>query len=230
MADRLRARFGPALAATTTVIASTMLVLLTLGALAWVIVREGMVVAGEILDWLGPNGSARRLFLDVGRITSRVGLTADDLEAHVRTFAKDSASTLASAVESLASATAGIVLVVFFQVLTMYFVLRRSEQIVAWLTKLTPLRPDYTIKLLDELRRVGRSTLVGNASSALLQGALAAIGYRIFGVPHALFLGVLSAVASLVPGVGTCSCGCPLRSRSWGSGTSEAASVSSSMA
>ena len=201
--ERLRARLSPALAATTTVGASTAAVALTLGAFVWILVRDGVVVAGELVEWLGPGGSARKIFVAVGRLTSKVGLTADDLEVHVRAFAKDSARTFASAIEGLASATASIVLVMFFQVLTMYFVLRRSDDIVAWVKKVTPLRADYTIKLLDELRRVGRSTLVGNAVSAFLQGALAAIGYWIFGLPHPLFLGVLSAIASLVPGLGT---------------------------
>lgn len=65
------------------------------------------------------------------------------------------------------------------------------------------LRPEYTLKLFDEFRRVGRTTLLSTVVTGLVQGALATIGYFIIGLPRPLFFGALTAVASPVPGVGT---------------------------
>jgi predicted PurR-regulated permease PerM len=68
---------------------------------------------------------------------------------------------------------------------------------------MVPLRPRYTRELLVEFQRVGRSTLLGTVLTGLAQGVLAAIGYMITGVPEAAFFGAATAVASLLPGVGT---------------------------
>ena len=57
--------------------------------------------------------------------------------------------------------------------------------------------------LLDEFRKVGRTTLAGTLVTGGAQGTLAAIGFWITGVPQPVFLGVATALASLVPAVGT---------------------------
>jgi predicted PurR-regulated permease PerM len=90
-----------------------------------------------------------------------------------------------------------------FELLTMYFVLRRWDAVVSTAQDILPLRPDYTLKLLAEFRRVGRTTLLSTVFIGLVQGALAAIGYWIVGLPEPLFFGALSSLASLVPGLGT---------------------------
>jgi predicted PurR-regulated permease PerM len=66
-----------------------------------------------------------------------------------------------------------------------------------------PLRPDYTRRLFDEFRRVGRTTLLGTIVTGLAQGLFATVGYALCGVPKPLFFGAATAVASLVPAVGT---------------------------
>jgi len=71
------------------------------------------------------------------------------------------------------------------------------------LVGVSPLRPDYTRALLGEFQRLGRVTLSGAVLTGLAQGALAAIGFWITGVPEAIFFGVATALASLVPAVGT---------------------------
>ena len=66
-----------------------------------------------------------------------------------------------------------------------------------------PLRPRYTRDLLEEFRRVGRTTLLGTVATGLAQGALAGLGYFVTGVPEPAFFGAATALASLVPGIGT---------------------------
>jgi predicted PurR-regulated permease PerM len=57
--------------------------------------------------------------------------------------------------------------------------------------------------MLDEFRRVGRLTVSGTVLTGLAQGALATIGFWISGVPQAVFFGIATALASLIPAVGT---------------------------
>jgi predicted PurR-regulated permease PerM len=57
--------------------------------------------------------------------------------------------------------------------------------------------------LLNQLRRVGRTVVIGNFGTAAVQGALGGIGYALGHLPQAALLGALTAVSSLVPVVGT---------------------------
>jgi predicted PurR-regulated permease PerM len=50
---------------------------------------------------------------------------------------------------------------------------------------------------------VGREVFLGTVVTGLVQGLLAAIGYWITGVPEPAFFGAITALASLIPGVGT---------------------------
>jgi predicted PurR-regulated permease PerM len=47
------------------------------------------------------------------------------------------------------------------------------------------------------------ATLVGTVAAAVFQGIAAGVGYALFGVPHPAFFGLLTALASFVPVVGT---------------------------
>jgi predicted PurR-regulated permease PerM len=103
----------------------------------------------------------------------------------------------------VASVTFMTLLGFFFALLAMHAILRHWARIVATLERVSPLRPEYTRALLEEFRRVGRVTLSGTIVTGLVQGALAGLGYWITGVPQPLFLAVATAIASLVPAVGT---------------------------
>src|SRR5262249_17396533 len=76
----------------------------------------------------------------------------------------------------------------FFAPLAMHAVLCHWARIVDALVTVSPLRHEYTRALLDEFRKVGRTTLAGTLLTGVAQGTLAAIGFWITGVPHAVFL------------------------------------------
>ena len=84
-----------------------------------------------------------------------------------------------------------------------YFLLLDGRHVVEWLADVSPLRPSQTRELIEEFRRVSVATLVGAAVSALFQGVAAALGYAVTGVPHAIFFGLVTAIASFIPVVGT---------------------------
>jgi len=57
--------------------------------------------------------------------------------------------------------------------------------------------------VLAEFKRAGRVTLSGTIVTGLAQGVFAGLGFWIAGVPQPAFFGAATAVASLLPGVGT---------------------------
>src|SRR4029078_8470697 len=97
-----------------------------------------------------------------------------------------------------ASGTFYFLLSLFFAFLTMHLVLRHWKGIHGTLEAVLPLRPEHTRALLDEFRRVGATTLKGTVLTGLAQGALAAIGYAMTGVPEALFFGMVTRIGSIV--------------------------------
>ena len=134
---------------------------------------------------------------------AKVGLSVDYLTNKLRDAASEIASLSATFAEAAASATASGLLALFFALLAMHWILRRWDALPERLEIVSPLRPDYTRALLAEFERVGRSTLLGTVVTGLAQGLLATIGFWITGAPEPLFFGGATAIASLVPGVGT---------------------------
>lgn len=87
--------------------------------------------------------------------------------------------------------------------LAFYFLLVDGPLLIRWLWNVSPLQARQTEELLREFHQVATGSIVGNVATAVLQGAVAGIGFAIFGLGHAVFFGMLVAMASFVPVVGT---------------------------
>ena len=68
---------------------------------------------------------------------------------------------------------------------------------------LSPLNNEYDEHIISKIKQTVFSTVQGVILIAIVQGILAGLGMIIFGVPNAVLWGSVSAVASLVPGLGT---------------------------
>jgi predicted PurR-regulated permease PerM len=86
--------------------------------------------------------------------------------------------------------------------LATYFLLIEGRRLVRWLRRVSPLEAEETEELLTQFRSVARATILGAAIAALYQAVAATAGYLLVGVPHAVFFGLLTLVASFVPLVG----------------------------
>lgn len=201
--ERLARRVSSPVAALSTVLGSTLAMALAFAGFVWIFVGRGVVLGPKAYDSLGPGGVGKKVVLVVGEVTRRVGVSTEELHAKTRTLVQNAMTHVETLALAITSTTGRVVLALFFEMLTMYFILRRWRSIIATAQDLIPLRPEYTLKLLEEFRRVGRATLLGTVVIGLLQGILATVGYWIVGIPEPLFFGALTAAASLVPGLGT---------------------------
>lgn len=84
-----------------------------------------------------------------------------------------------------------------------YFLLLDGRRVIEWLRRVSPFEARQTTDLLEEFQRVASSTLVSSAVTAVLQGLLAGVGFAIASVPHAIFFGLLTAIAAFIPVIGT---------------------------
>ena len=202
--ERLVGRHGRhGLIALSCVIVSSIALLATFGGLTSLFIMRGSVMAQVLIGSLGPEGKLRAFGV---RLASRPGLfhfQLDEITAKLRDAATDLASRAAAIAAAVATTTFDILLMLFFAMMTLSFVLRRWKEITVRAEEMLPIRPRYTRAILEEFQRVGRTTLLGTVVTGLAQGAFAAVGYWITGVPEAAFFGAATAVLSLVPGVGT---------------------------
>jgi predicted PurR-regulated permease PerM len=82
-------------------------------------------------------------------------------------------------------------------------VLLEWPRIPVHLERVLPLDPRHTRALVLEFRDVGRAAVIGTIGAAFVQGVLAGAGYAMIGVPRYLTWGIITALASFLPVVGT---------------------------
>lgn len=202
--ERLVARnHRPGLTALGCVLVSTAMLLVTTAGLSSLFIARGVALAQSFIAALAPGGALRA---SAQSFSSRLGplqFKPDEISAKLHDAATDLAARAASIAATVATTTFEVLLALFFAMMTLSFILRRWKVIATSAEDILPLRPRYTRALLEEFQRVGRTTLLGTVVTGLAQGAFAALGYWITGVPEAGFFGAATAVVSLVPGVGT---------------------------
>ncbi|APR76412.1 membrane protein, putative [Minicystis rosea] len=167
------------------------------------LVGRGVTLAGAFIAALSPGGPAREKILEWAARLEPLGLRVGDVAARLRDAAADVAGYAAGLAADVATASFSALLGLFFLLTTTYFVLRNWSSLAHRAEDVLPLHPRHTRALLDELRIVGRTTLLGTVLTGVAQGGLAAMGYLITGIPEAMFFGAATAVASLIPAVGT---------------------------
>jgi predicted PurR-regulated permease PerM len=99
---------------------------------------------------------------------------------------------------------------VFLMYLVLYFMLVQSRQVEKWLRKNVPFKTANVKKIITEIRNLVYSNALGIPIVALIQGLVGTIGYWIFGVEEYLLMGILTAISSVVPIVGTLAVYLPL--------------------
>lgn len=193
----------PALASLLTLLGSGAIILGLVSGFASLFVARAVVLARLVHDQVQPNGAIYAWVESVADWLGRLGLSPASVIERVEAVAGELASRSAAIAGYIASGTFGTLIELLFTFLAMDAVLRHWKQIVAALAAVAPFEAGHTQALLAEFRRVGRITVTGTVVTGLAQGVLATIGYLIADVPQAVFFGICTAFASLIPAVGT---------------------------
>ena len=93
----------------------------------------------------------------------------------------------------------GFVLMMFI----LFFAIRDGRSLFASLRALIPMSESERARLFDHLASVTRAMVYGTGVTALVQGALIAVGFAFAGLPSPIVFGVLAALLALVPMAGT---------------------------
>jgi predicted PurR-regulated permease PerM len=193
----------PVLIAALVTAAMTLVVAGAVVATVYLLVLKGVAVAAATPQSLAPGGAADKLMQHLDPALHAMGLEPAALADRLR----GAVGSIAAALASWATQIAGVVfdglLALLFMAMTMFYVLLHWRQLGRRAEHLMPLNPRHTRRLLREVRRLGQTVIIGNFGTAVVQGLVAGIGFAIGRVPEAAFLGAMTAVASLVPVVGT---------------------------
>lgn len=84
----------------------------------------------------------------------------------------------------------------------MFYFFRDGERVIAWLLRICPLPDVYEKKVLERIKVVSKSAILGTVLTAVAQGMLAMIAFAVVGIGW-FFWGVVLGFASLIPLVGT---------------------------
>ena len=101
------------------------------------------------------------------------------------------------------SGTLQVFMSLFVGIIAFYYFLKDGPKFITSMMVLSPLPDAYDRQILSRIQLAITSVVRGSLLVALIQGLVSGIGYMLFAVPGAAFLGVLTAIGALVPGVGT---------------------------
>ena len=133
----------------------------------------------------------------------RLGIDRHEVVTHLQEWAARASGYLADAAGVILQTTTSALLSFVIALFAMYYVLLNWPTITMRLERILPLDPHHTRALMQEFRDVGRGAFIGSIATAMVQGVFAGIGFAIVGVPHAATWGLLTAIGSFVPVVGT---------------------------
>ena len=136
------------------------------------------------------------------------------IEGKIKNFSPDFSVDLAGDLSGLANWIVGhidtffsgffkVLIGLLLMIISLFYFLKDGERIVKKLVAFSPLADSYDEQII---RRVGlaiNSIVRGSLIIALAKGFLTALGFAIFGIPSPILWGVVAALASFIPVVGS---------------------------
>ncbi|MEK9195663.1 MAG: AI-2E family transporter [Patescibacteria group bacterium] len=91
----------------------------------------------------------------------------------------------------------------FIFLVALYYLFKDGKKLKKTVIALSPLQDNHDEAIFNKLVMAVNSVIKGSLAVAMVQGILTAVGFTIFGVPHAALWGSVAAIAALIPGIGT---------------------------
>lgn len=190
-----------------------LIVLVPVAYLAYVAISEAIGAIDFVQHALGAGGLAS--------LIARLPEPIQDWAGHLRSMVAGQAQSLLARVASsgwvaaralggAASRTFALLLDLAMMLVAYFLLVRDGHALARWTERWSPISPAQTRALFEGFQAAARSIVGSIIVSAGAQGALAAIGFWITGVPQPIFFGMLTFLAAFIPSVGTGIVGLPL--------------------
>lgn len=103
---------------------------------------------------------------------------------------------------AVVTGTFSFILQLFVFLMTLYYILKEGPWLKRAIERFSPLTDTETNELFERLSRTISSVVRGTILIALIQGALSAVGFALFGIPNGVLWGTVAVFASMIPGIG----------------------------
>ena len=123
-------------------------------------------------------------------------------QSRIEAFLQDSLGLIAQQAVAIGSSVFGFVLGFAIALYVVFFLLRDGQQIGEHIRRCLPFERTIADRLGERFLGIVRATIKGSVVVGLVQGMLGALTFWIVGMPSVLLLGVIMAVASLLPALG----------------------------
>jgi len=116
---------------------------------------------------------------------------------------RQAAEWLVGNIGAIFAGTVSTLFIIFISLIGSFYFFKDGREFIKIAIKISPL-PDHDDQIIiSRLARAVRSVTTGVVLVSLIQGVLAAVGFAIFGIPHAALWGAICAILAMLPGVGT---------------------------
>lgn len=127
-------------------------------------------------------------------------INQDIVNSTIKSFFQNSLSILGGVYNSLAN----FIFMAFIMFFSLFFLFIDGKKLVKKIMELSPLKDEYEKILIRKFNAISYGIIIkGTFLIALIQGTVGAILFLATGVPSPILLGILMAIASMFPYVGT---------------------------
>jgi predicted PurR-regulated permease PerM len=193
-----------------------LLVLLPLLIIFWIVVQQSAQLYPTVNGWLTElrdNGSATVFYMLPAfmqdfwlRIVDSISQNALLSQVDFSAMVLGNVDAVSLSIANFGAATARNILLgivnLFLILVLMFFCFRDGERFLTWLFAIVPMSTTHVQDVALRVYQTITAVISGALVTAGAQGALAMIGYLLAGVPLAIFFGVLTGIAGMIPVVG----------------------------
>jgi len=168
----------------------------------------------DYLQELSKNGFDATTIAPLRQITewlARMGLNATAIMGWIAQYAGELGRATAGYSLAIAANISSVIVSFVFTIFATFLLLRDGEQLVLGMLDLLPFERARSDSMLARIRDVINASVYGVLVIAVMQGALCALMFWMLGIPSAALWGVVTALTSVLPLVGSAAV--------WGPGT-----------
>jgi len=174
------------------------------------LVSQGVESVGRVTEWIR-QGNLQKVAAHPTVVTAVswvrerlhfIDFSHLDIESHLLALSKNLGQFLINRGAGLLGDAATLVSRFLILIFITYYLVRDGAEMVKTVKYLSPLREEQEDRILEKIKAVARSSILGSFLTALSQGLVGGVGLMLVGIPG-LFWGSLMAFTSFIPVVGT---------------------------
>ncbi len=136
-------------------------------------------------------------------LTSKTHSFGQVINIDFNSYLRNAANAVIGRLGNIFSSIIVLIFKFFLVMFGMFFIWKDGGRLKKAYLVLSPLDDEVDLAVLNKIENAINSVIRGQILTAFIQGIMAAIGFAIFGIPNALLWGLVTAVAALVPTIGT---------------------------